>query len=800
MIARIRLNTSSQRTHRTSAILLLLAGCGTPATPDLDDHAVSQIAERLGPGSGGVDSGSLAEDYIWRNVAIVGGGYVPGIVFNTKEPGLVYARTDIGGAYRWNTKVERWVPLLDSIGWDDWNLTGVDSIATDPVDPNRVYVLAGTYTNGWTNQNGAVLRSNDRGKTWQRTDLPFKSGGNMPGRNMGERLNIDPNDDSILYLGARSGNGLWKSADYGQTWGRVASFPATGTYAQDPSDASGYLSDPLGVVWTVFDPASGDCGKSPSRAIYVGVADLGVSIYRSTDGGDTWQALPGQPTGFMPHHAVLASNGAMYIAYNNKGGPFDGESGDVWKYQTTTGTWTRITPGSTPEDTPFGYGGLAVDARHPDTVMVAALNSWWPDTILWRSTDAGATWSRIWDWGQYPNRVLHYSQDISAAPWLTFGLATDLPVLAPKVGWMVGDLEIDPFDSNRLLYGTGATIYGSKDLTRWDRGSPIGIEVEAMGIEETAVLDLVSPPEGAPLLSALGDLGGFRHDDLSVVPGSIFTDPIAATSTSLDFAEANPSIVARVGEVTPNGVPPAIGSAGISLDGGTTWSAMNVAPGRDGVVALSADGAKLLWSPLNAAVVYSTDHGATWLASIGIPAGARVASDRADTSRFYAFAYGTFFQSVDGGATFTPSAADGLPLYGAPAQFKAVPGHVGHIWLAGGAEWTAYGLWFSSDGGTTFTQLLNIDQADTIGFGRPAPGHDYPALYVSAKIGGVRGIYRSDDAGSSWLRVNDDQHQYGMTSASITGDPRVYGRVYVGTNGRGIVYGELGGRREGQRK
>src|SRR5687767_15609911 len=87
--------------------------------------------------------------YNWRNVEIVGGGYVPGIIFNQSEPGLVYARTDIGGAYRLNSQTGRWVPLLDSLGWDDWNLTGVDSLATDPVDPDRVYVLAGTYTNSW---------------------------------------------------------------------------------------------------------------------------------------------------------------------------------------------------------------------------------------------------------------------------------------------------------------------------------------------------------------------------------------------------------------------------------------------------------------------------------------------------------------------------------------------------------------------------------------------------------------------------------------------------------------------------
>jgi xyloglucan-specific exo-beta-1,4-glucanase len=78
------------------------------------------------------------------------------------------------------------VPLLDSISWDDWNLTGVASIAGDPVNPNNVYLAVGTYTNEWTTQNGAILRSSDRGVTWQRTMLSFKLGGNMPGRGAGE--------------------------------------------------------------------------------------------------------------------------------------------------------------------------------------------------------------------------------------------------------------------------------------------------------------------------------------------------------------------------------------------------------------------------------------------------------------------------------------------------------------------------------------------------------------------------------------------------------------------------------------
>jgi len=148
-----------------------------------------------------------------------------------------------------------------------------------------------------------------------------------------------------------------------------------------------------------------------------------------------------------------------------------------------------------------------------------------------------------------------------------------------------------------------------------------------------------------------------------------------------------------------------------------------------------------------------------------------------------------FYVGSDGGASFTASSASGLPS-GDSVRFKALPGAKGDIWLAGGASDGAYGLWHSTDGGAGFTKLSNVEQADTIGFGKAATGASYQTLYTSAKIGGVRGIFRSTDKGATWTRINDDAHQWGWTGAAITGDPRVYGRVYVSTNGRGVVYGD----------
>ena len=125
---------------------------------------------------GGNGDGVAFQKYRWENVEIVGGGFVSGILYHPKQENLIYARTDIGGAYRWDPKTKRWVQLLDWIQRPDWNLYGVESIGLDPTDPKRLYLALGTYTNSWAG-NGAILRSTDQGRTFQRTDLPFKLGG-----------------------------------------------------------------------------------------------------------------------------------------------------------------------------------------------------------------------------------------------------------------------------------------------------------------------------------------------------------------------------------------------------------------------------------------------------------------------------------------------------------------------------------------------------------------------------------------------------------------------------------------------
>jgi len=741
--------------------------------------------------------GYTTQAYDWGNVEIVGGGFVPGIIYSRGESGLVYARTDIGGAYRMNRSTGRWVPLFDWVGWDNWNLTGILSLAADPVDTNRVYAACGSYTNSWDSRNGAIARSSDYGETWQITDMPFKIGGNMPSRGCGERLAVDPNNNSIIYFGApgdqSQAHGLWRSTDYGVSWSEVTSFPNPGDYIDDPADELDYLDSYQGIYWVTFDEDTGSPG-STTQTIYVGVADNdGTCVYRTTNGGSSWALVPGQPTSLAcPHKGKLDTvNNFLYVAYSNNGGPYDGTMGDVWRLDTTTDTWLCISPvennGVAGEgDNYFGYSGLSIDRQTPTTLMVTGYSSWWPDTMIWRSTDSGVTWTAIWEWVSYPTRNLNYNMSINDAPWLEWGGNPGDAEVLPKLGWMTESLEINPFNSNEMIYGTGATIFGTTNLTSWDSGGSINISVMCEGLEETSVLALISPPSGPELISGLGDIYGFAHTDIDSVPSAFFTEPQIAT-TGIDFAELNPSFVYRVGNGGEELNYVVQKNSGSSTNGGASWTMnWNEPEGitEGGIVAVGSTGTNVVWSPIGTAVHYSSTNGSNWTQSNGIPNEAFVASDRVNPTTFYGFSGGTFYVSTDGGANFS-STASGI---GSAGKLRGVPGEEGHVWLGAGED----GLWRSTDGGNTVTQVTNVEEADVVGFGATISG-SYPAVYTSAQVDGKRGIFRSDDAGASWIRINDDAHQWAWTGKTITGDPRNPGRVYIGTNGRGIIVGEPAG-------
>lgn len=807
-------SAAAVRALAITACALLIAGCASAP-----DSASSGKAGALKKSPGR----ALAQysQSGWKNARIVGGGFIPGIIFNTTEQGVAYVRTDMGGAYRWNAADESWIPITDFAGVEDYGILGIASIATDPVEPNRVVLASGTYTNDW-DKNGRILVSDDYGKTFTKVDMPFKMGGNMPGRGAGERLAIDPNDNRIVYFGSNDA-GLWRSEDYGHTWAEVTSFPTKGNVYDEGFKTWNGFKHFFGIAWVAFDKSSGAKGLA-TQNLYAGVIDTGASIYESTDAGKTWHPLEGQPEGpcskrfdapeggyglltgdwdpsskYWPIAETDSPDGSMIISYNAGLGPYSSAywGGAIWRYEFASKKWTDISlpqhdadPSHHTEDR--GVGNVAVDWQNPNVLVASTLNEWWPDEYLYRSTDGGKTWDPIWFLDGWPNRVNKYDIDISLAPWLDWGITKELPEQAPKLGWMMHALEIDPFDSNTFMWGTGGTIYGSHNLTDWDKGKKVHVSVFAEGIEECAILDLVSPPEGVPLISGMGDLGGLVHRDLNIAPPYLVTpglDKPTAAINSIDYASLKPSFIVRMGD----------GRLVYSTDGADNWTlAGSFIPDADtgwsGTVAVAADASVILWAPggEKAYVGWSSDLGKNWNKCEGIPVGTKVVADRVNIKKFYGYKDYKFYASDDGAKTFKVVHELSVAQKDEPGEVTAsdltsVLGVEGHLWFAGGKA----GLLHSEDGGATWTAMKDFDDAQVVGLGMAKPGADYQALYVNAKISGQFGIYRSDDKGATWVRINDDLHQYGSANSTITGDPRIYGRVYLGTNGRGIQWRDL---------
>jgi fibronectin type 3 domain-containing protein len=141
---------------------------------------------------------------------------------------------------------------------------------------------------------------------------------------------------------------------------------------------------------------------------------------------------------------------------------------------------------------------------------------------------------------------------------------------------------------------------------------------------------------------------------------------------------------------------------------------------------------------------------------------------------------GRVFISTDGGVSFIA----GATITGSWDHTVQTPfGQEGQVWVA---VWD--GLWRSSNSGTNFTKLTNVQYARSVGFGRTATGTGYPVIYLHGQVSNKWGVYRSENQGTNWTRINDDLHQYGGI-AQVTGDPKIYGRCYIAS--AGILYGDI---------
>jgi hypothetical protein len=628
------------------------------------------------------------------------------------------------------------------------------------------------------------MSSQDQGRSFKQVQLPFSTGANEWARQVGERLQVDPNLGNVLFYGTANAavnatnNGLWKSVNGGDTWAKVPGFPALSS--DDTGGGIAFLAFHKGSNWN--KPPG-----SPTSIIYAavntqGAADSGATLFKSWDAGATWNRVWGAPAGMLPQRGLIGPDGFLYITFSRHKdgyGPGGIDNGQVWKVNILTGAdeWTNITPTGGPW---YGFVGLSVDPSHPKTVVVNSMN-WYggvnggtPVETMYRTTDGGVNWTDIWANG---------TLDASNSPWNT----PSNPLQRPSFANWSGSV-LDPFDQDHAFISSGNAVYETKNLTQphssWTYGQN--------GIEESAPLSLISPTANEwnayPLISGIGDICGFIHTDVNVVPTAKFANPWCGNTSSLDYAKNNSKIVVRVG-MQGYANPQQYGA--VSWNGGYSWNPFssngpNTSGG--GQVAISTDGDTILWSNGGKPTVVSGNYGASWT-EVPVPQGALITSDGSNATTFYAYerSTGSFYASYNKGGTWyllSTNGAMGLPTWG---DNLSVPlGKAGEIWVS-----TAQGLYRNTNWGKdSWTRMPVVESAKAVGFGKAAPGASFPAMYLDGKINGVIGIYRSIDTGASWVRIDSAQGQYGHAgyeNATITGDPKVFGTVYLGK--RGIMVG-----------
>lgn len=773
--------------------------------------------------------------YEYKNLPIPGGGYVTGFLYHEKQKDVLYARTDIGGTYRFDQAQQTWISLIPHVTMKDLSETFPIAMALDEKRPNMLYIACGEGEH--TGKKGVLAISEDYGESFHYEQMPVFVHGNLNGRGTGERLIVDRRNQDILYFASQQ-DGLWVTKDAGKHWEKLTQM------------SEKYLTFVAQI----------------NEALLVGTAGVttrdekgrGHSLYISYDEGEHFiplaepesRQIEGCKLNGLVAQRYAVDEHYLYVTFASTGrrsyvldNGYSCDSGDtidgrVVRYAIEADgkiqSFTEITPVAASrtkgvglpqeikEGQPleYGFSGISVSRQTPGMLVCTTIVKDDGDSVF-RSYDYGETWQQILfdlQEGKMTFRAPYMRPECNGGHSL--------------IHWL-SDIKINPFDDSEAWFNSGTGVFRTSNLKS---EAACAFTDWCDGIEETVHLNVYALPKGnVQVIDILGDLGGFAFSDLDKPCGNSFADAEGnryITCINADFSDENPACII----VTPRGNWTGKTKGGLILtkDQGKTFTRLPMPFGlsdeldealrfiecpnvNSGWVAMSPNTEHIVWSvadgielPISRLLV-SHDGGQSFaFAKVFDSNGTqktqgnlKVFSDRTQGNLFYGFgSHSDFYISQDSGSTFYekklsedfPIVDFGLIDCANKTEIRGETGKTGIFYIAVGEE----GLWKlvydTASEEIITTRLSEVgDVIFRVGLGIGAPNGDYyrdsKAIYCNGVINDSYGFYRSLDDGKTFERINTDQQMYGEIN-SIDGDCRVFGRFYLATGSNGVKYGE----------
>ncbi len=314
----------------------------------------------------------------------------------SQRPYTFYMAT--GSGHLWKTENHG---LTWEVLFTDQQVFSIGDIAVAPSDPDILYLGSGEANNSrstyWGN---GVYKSTDAGQTWTHLGLPES-------HHIG-RVVVHPTNPDIVYVAAlghlysqNPERGLYKTTNGGESWEQVLA-PEVRGKTMGVVDVAMDPTDPQVLYAATFDkvrvPFSYDLGGPGSR------------VYKSTDGGDSWEMLTnGLPQGMLGRIGVdiyLRDPNIVYLTIENanKEGMSDEEryrelqehkssegmiGGEIYRSDDAGASWRKVSPdslsiGGRPA---YYYGQIRVDPNDPDVVYVLSIRTM-------KTEDGGQTWDQ----------------------------------------------------------------------------------------------------------------------------------------------------------------------------------------------------------------------------------------------------------------------------------------------------------------------------------------------------------------------------------------------------------------------